>query len=170
MKNFILYFCAFLLPILVSAQKISTIPTENQYIIPSDKPNKTQLLQIKRAYGMFMHFGINTFSGDERSDGTLPVDIYNPIDLDCDQWVRVARDAGFRYVLLTTKHHDGFCLWDSKFTDYNVASTKVKTDIVACVSKACKKYGLEFAVYYSLWDRHEPTFRDKDPQKYVEFR
>jgi alpha-L-fucosidase len=169
MKNFILYFCAFFLPILVSAQKTSLANPENQYITPSDKPNKTQLLQIKRAYGMFMHFGINTFSGDEWSDGTVPADIYNPNDLDCDQWVRVARDAGFRYVLLTTKHHDGFCLWDSKFTDYDVASSKVKTDIVASVSKACKKYGLEFAVYYSLWDRHETSFKDKDPQKYVEF-
>lgn len=169
MKNFILYFCAFLLPISVLAQKKSIIPIEDQYIKPSNKPNKTQLLQIKRAYGMFMHFGINTFSGDEWSDGTVPADKYNPVDLDCDQWVRVARDAGFRYVLLTTKHHDGFCLWDSKFTDYDVASTKVKTDIVASVSKACKKYGLEFALYYSLWDRHETTFRDKDPQKYVEF-
>ena len=140
-----------------------------QQITPSTKPNTSQKLQMKRAYGMFMHFGINTFSGDEWSDGTVSVDKYNPTDLDCDQWVRVARDAGFRYVLLITKHHDGFCLWDSKYTDYDVASTKVKTDIVAEVSKACKKYGLEFALYYSLWDRHETTFTDKDPQKYVQF-
>ena len=140
-----------------------------QQISPTDKPNKAQQLQIKRAYRMFMHFGINTFSGDEWSDGTVVVDKYNPTELDCDQWVRVARDAGFRYVLLTTKHHDGFCLWDSQYTDYDVASTKVNTDIVAEVAKACKKYGLEFAVYYSFWDRHEPTFTDKDPQKYIQF-
>ena len=144
-------------------------PVFSQQITPADKPNTSQQLQIKRAYGMFMHFGINTFSGDEWSDGTVPVDKYNPTNLDCDQWVRVARDAGFRYVLLITKHHDGFCLWDSKYTDYDVASSKVKTDIVAEVSKACKKYGLEFAVYYSLWDRHEPSFNDKDPQKYIDF-
>jgi alpha-L-fucosidase len=140
-----------------------------QQITPADKPNKSQQLQIKRGYGMFMHFGINTFSGDEWSDGTVPAGKYNPSDLDCDQWVRVARDAGFRYVLLTTKHHDGFCLWDTKYTDYGVASTNVKTDIVAAVAKACKKYGLEFADYYSLWDRHEPSFKDKDPQKYIDF-
>ena len=66
---------------------------------------------------MFIHFGVNTFSDDEWSDGTIPATAYNPADLDCDQWVRVARDAGFRYVLLVTKHHDGFCLWDSKYTD-----------------------------------------------------
>jgi len=141
----------------------------SQSITPDTVPNKAQQLQIKRGYGMFMHFGINTFSGDEWSNGTIPADKYNPTNLDCDQWVRVARDAGFRYVLLTTKHHDGFCLWNTKYTDYGVASTKVKTDIVAAVAKACKKYGLEFAVYYSLWDRHEPSFKDKDPQKYIDF-
>ncbi len=74
----------------------------------------------------FIHFGINTFGEIEWSDGSIPVEKYNPTELDCDQWVRVARDAGFRYVLLTTKHHDGFCLWDSKYTDYDVASSPVK--------------------------------------------
>lgn len=93
---------------------------------------------LKRGYGMFIHFGVNTFSGDEWSDGTVPVSAYNPTRLDCDQWVRVAKDAGFRYVLLITKHHDGFCLWDSKYTDYDVASSPIKTDVVGEVSKACK--------------------------------
>jgi alpha-L-fucosidase len=140
-----------------------------QPISPSDKPNKTQQLLIDRGYGMFIHFGVNTFTDQEWSDGKILVEKYNPTKLDCDQWVRVARDAGFRYVLLTTKHHDGFCLWNSKFTDYDVASSPVKTDVVAEVSKACKKYGLKFAVYYSLWDRHEPLHNDPDPQKYVQY-
>lgn len=140
-----------------------------QLITPSYKPNKTQQLLIDRGYGMFIHFGINTFGEVEWSDGTIPAEKYNPTSLDCDQWVRVARDAGFRYVLLTTKHHDGFCLWDSKFTDYDVASSPVKTDIVDEVSKACKKYGLKFAVYYSLWDRHEPSYKDPDQQKYIKY-
>jgi alpha-L-fucosidase len=134
---------------------------------PSNKPDKTQELLIKRGYGMFITYGINTFADTEWSDGTLPVEIYNPKELDCDQWVRIARDAGFRYVLLTTKHVDGFCLWDSKFTDYDVASSPVKTDVVAEVAKACKKYGLQFAVYYSLWDRHDPSYKDGDKQKYI---
>ena len=140
-----------------------------QIITPGNKPNKAQRLLIGRGYGMFIHFGINTFVDLEWSDGTIPAAEYNPTSLDCDQWVRVARDAGFRYVLLTTKHHDGFCLWDSKFTDYDVASSPVKTDVVAAVSRSCKKYGLKFAVYYSLWDRHEPSYKDPDPQKYVDF-
>lgn len=139
----------------------------SQSITPANAPNKTQQMLIDRGYGMFIHFGINTFADVEWSDGTIPAGNYNPTNLDCDQWVRVARDAGFRYVLLTTKHHDGFSLWDSKYTDYDVASSPVKTDVVAEVAKACKKYGLKFAIYYSLWDRHEPLYNDKDPQKYV---
>jgi len=138
-------------------------------LIPSTKPNATQQKLIDRGYGMFMHFGINTFLDVEWSDGTAAAAKYNPTMLDCDQWVRVARDAGFRYVLLTTKHHDGFCLWNSKFTTYSVESGGVKTDVVKSVSDACKKYGLQFAVYYSLWDRHEPSYSDNDPQKYIDF-
>lgn len=136
---------------------------------PSTKPNAAQRDMIKRGYGMFIHFGVNTFTDMEWSDGSIPVEKYNPTQLDPDQWVRVARDAGFRYVLLITKHHDGFCLWDSKYTDYDVASSPVKTDVVRAVSKACKKYGLEFAIYYSLWDRKEPSYKDKDPQKYIDY-
>lgn len=154
----------FLLTILLAVQWVSA-----QEIVPSLCPNLTQQKMVKRGYGMFIHFGINTFGEIEWSDGSIPVGKYNPTELDCDQWVRVARDAGFRYVLLTTKHHDGFCLWDSKYTDYDVSSSPVKTDVVAEVSKACKKYGLEFAVYYSLWDRKEPSYKDKDPEKYVDY-
>ena len=90
----------------------SVLTVSGQALVPGNKPDKTQQLQIERGYGMFMHFGINTFTGDEWSDGSTPAQRYNPTALDCDQWVRVARDSGFRYVLLTVKHHDGFCLWD----------------------------------------------------------
>ncbi len=141
----------------------------SQNITPAYSPNKTQQLLIDRGYGMFIHYGVNTFTDVEWSDGKIPAEKFNPTNLDCDQWIRVARDAGFRYVLLTTKHHDGFCLWDSKYTDYDVASSPVKTDIVAEVAKACKKYGLSFAVYYSLWDRHEPSYKNKDPKVYVNY-
>lgn len=99
-------------------------------IEPSTQPNECQQRLIDRGYGMFIHFGINTFNGLEWSDGTTPASAYNPTQLDCDQWIRVARDAGFRYVVLTAKHHDGFCLWDSALTDYDVASSPVKTDVV----------------------------------------
>ena len=140
-----------------------------QLLIPSTKPNSAQQAMIKRGYGMFIHFGINTFNNTEWSDGTLPLESYNPTNLDPDQWVLTAKKAGFRYVLLVTKHHDGFCLWDSKYTTYDVASSPVKMDVVKAVSDACKKYGIQFAVYYSLWDRKEPSYKDKDPQKYIDY-
>lgn len=140
-----------------------------QEIVPSDKPNKTQRLQTERGYGMFLHFGMNTFIEKEWSEGVEPASTYNPTELDPDQWVRVARDAGFRFVLLVTKHHDGFCLWDSKYTDYDVASSPVSTDVVRGVADACKKYGLKFAVYYSLWDRHDKSYRAEDFNEYIDF-
>jgi alpha-L-fucosidase len=140
-----------------------------QTLVPATKPNIAQQAMIKRGYGMFIHFGINTFNNTEWSDGKLPVSSYNPTNLDPDQWVRTAKEAGFRYVLLVTKHHDGFCLWDSKYTTYDVASSPVKTDVVKAVSAACKKYGIQFAVYYSLWDRKEASYKDKDPQKYINY-
>ncbi len=124
--------------------------------------SSAQRNQIKRGYGMFIHFGINTFNEIEWSKGNLPASSYNPTNLDCDQWISTAKEAGFRYVILVTKHHDGFCLWDSKFTDYDVASSPVKTDIVAEVAKACKKYGIQLGLYYSLWDRHEPSYKNNN--------
>lgn len=119
-----------------------------------------QLQQIERGYGLFIHFGVNTFNQTEWSDGTLPVESYNPTELDPDQWVRIAKEAGFRYIILITKHHDGFCLWDSAYTDYDVASSPVKMDVVKAVADACEKYGVELGLYYSLWDRYEPTYED----------
>ncbi|MGN1236176.1 MAG: alpha-L-fucosidase [Bacteroidaceae bacterium] len=158
-----------LLTFLFVFQTMQLSAQESVLLLPSTAPNKAQKALQKRQYGMFVHFGVNTFTGHEWSDGTTPPSAYCPTNLDCDQWVRVARDAGFRYVLLITKHHDGFCLWDSRFTDYDVASSPVKTDVVAEVSKACRKYGLDCAIYYSLWDRHEPSYKDKDFNKYIDF-
>jgi alpha-L-fucosidase len=133
------------------------------------QPDAGQKALIERGYGMFIHFGVNTFNQIEWSDGKLPASSFNPTQLDCDQWIRTAKEAGFRHVILITKHHDGFCLWDSKFTEYDVASATVKTDIVAEVAKACKKHGVKLGLYYSLWDRKEPTHNDKDPSKYVDY-
>ncbi len=123
--------------------------------------SKLQRSQIERGYGMFIHFGVNTFNEIEWSNGKLPASSFNPTNLDCDQWIKVAKEAGFRYVILITKHHDGFCLWDSKYTEYDVASAPVKTDIVAEVAKACKKYGIKLGLYYSLWDRNAVSYKDE---------
>jgi alpha-L-fucosidase len=138
--------------------------------LPSSKgPDHGQLALIKRGYGMFIHFGVNTFNELEWSDGTLPATGFHPSALDCDQWIQTAKEAGFRHVVLTTKHVDGFCLWPSKYTNYSVAAATVKTDIVAAVAKACKKYGVEFGLYYSLWDRIEPAHAEPDPTNYIQY-
>jgi len=134
---------------------IGGIHSSAQLLQPATTPNAAQKEMIKRGYGMFIHFGINTFTDKEWSDGTTPASAYNPGNLDPDQWVRTAKEAGFRYVLLITKHHDGFCLWNSKYTDYDVASSPVKTDVVKAVSDACKKYGIQYDGYCSLSDRQE---------------
>jgi alpha-L-fucosidase len=156
---------SFLLVYLVSITATVTHAQTNQYATP----NKIQRSQIARGYGMFIHFGVNTFNEIEWSKGNLPAASFNPTNLDCDQWIKTAKEAGFRYVIVVTKHHDGFCLWDSKFTEYDVASATVKTDIIHEVSKACKKYGLELGLYYSLWDRNAPAHNNKNPQVYVDY-
>ena len=94
--------------------------------IPSEKPSKYQKDQIKRKYGMFIHFGIDTFHDVEWSDGSFPVETYAPAEIDACQWVKTAKDAGMKYIILVAKHHEGFCLWDSKYTDYDVASSGIK--------------------------------------------
>jgi alpha-L-fucosidase len=123
--------------------------------IPSRQPNDAQLKQIERKYGMFMHFGINTFHDMEWTDGTKPAASYNPKTIDADQWIKTAKNAGMKYVILVTKHHDGFCLWDSKYTEYDVVNSGNKTNVVEAVAKACKKQGIGLGLYYSLWDRNK---------------
>lgn len=121
--------------------------------VPSTEPSEAQLQQIERKYGMFIHFGINTFHDEEWTDGSKPAESYAPTAVDADQWIRTAKEAGMKYVILITKHHEGFCLWDSKYTEYDVASSKNPTNVVEAVAKACKKYDIGLGLYYSLWDR-----------------
>jgi len=123
--------------------------------IPATSPNKYQQLQINRKYGMFIHFGINTFHNEEWTDGTLPASSYNPLAIDAKQWVETAKKAGMKYIILTTKHHEGFCLWDSKYTEYDVAASGNPTNVVEAVAKECKAQGIELGLYYSLWDRRQ---------------
>src|ERR1700704_3971968 len=91
--------------------------------IPSSKPGIFQLAQIERKYGMFIHFGINTFYDQEWTDGSKQAASYKPLTVDADQWVSTAKEAGMKYVILVTKHVDGFCLWNSKYTTYDVGSS-----------------------------------------------
>lgn len=136
-------------------------------LTPSRTPNDAQRAQIARKYGMFIHFGINTFYDTEWSNGKLDVSGYRPSKIDADSWVKNARDAGMQYVIITAKHHDGFCLWHTEQTDYGVLQSPNPTDVVACVAKACEKYGISLGIYYSLWDRHETCY--KNDEAYVDY-
>lgn len=119
-------------------------------------------------FGMFIHFGINTYYDLEWSDGTLDPKAFNPEKLDTDQWCRTALDAGMKYIVLITKHHDGFCLWPSKHTSYTVAATPWKGDLVTEVANSAAKYGLKFGLYYSLWDRNQ-KLHDTDEPAFVDW-
>ncbi len=127
--------------------------------IPSTSPRASQQAQIDRRYGMFIHYGMSTFANQEWTVG-LPVSYYAPTNLNVDQWVKGARDAGMRHIILTAKHHEGFCLWDSPWTNYDVGSAAVKTDVVAAAAAACAKYGIRLGIYYSLWDRNFTGYND----------
>jgi alpha-L-fucosidase len=139
---------------------------------PSTKPGTYQLAQIKRKYGMFIHFGINTFYDEEWTDGSKPPSSYKPDTVDADQWISTAKKAGMKYVILVSKHVDGFCLWDSKYTSYDVGSSGNKTNVIEAVAKACRKYKIGMGIYYSLWDRHQnadtrDTSLDKAYNEYI---
>ncbi|MBT2760618.1 alpha-L-fucosidase [Paenibacillus sp. ISL-20] len=129
------------------------------------KPSPQQLAWQDMEMGMFCHFGMNTFCDQEWGDGTDSAEIFNPEQLDARQWARTAKRAGFKYLVLTAKHHDGFCLWPTKTTDYSVKSSPWrdgKGDVVREVADACREEGLQFGLYLSPWDRHEPCYPDKE--------
>jgi alpha-L-fucosidase len=158
---------AFSLMMLLSESGAKGEAVDDGIIRPSSEPNAVQRQMIARRYGMFIHFGINTFHDQEWTDGSLPASSYAPTGLDTDQWVRTAKDAGMKYVIFTSKHHDGFCLWDSPLTTYDVGSTSATMDVVGALSKSCAAQGIGFGIYYSLWDRHEKSY--PDDTAYVEF-
>lgn len=105
-------------------------------------------------YGMFIHFGMSTYDGEELSRGDKPSDFYAPDKLDVDQWISIARDAGMTYAVLTAKHVSGHCLWLSKHTDYHVGTSGNTTDVVEAFVTACDKHGIMPGLYYCSWDNH----------------
>ncbi len=146
---------------------------------------------IDARFGMFIHWDMSSLAGTEISwsrKGTKPLDItgdtagvvedpaydnlykrFNPVKFDAPAWMRLARDSGMRYVVFTAKHHDGFCLWDTKLTDYSIMNTSFKRDVVKELAAACRQAGLRFGLYYSQRDWHHPDYGIGDNRKYVAY-
>ena len=127
------------------------------------KPSPQQVEWQDLEFGVIIHFSTNTFLDREWGDGTADPKVFNPSQLDAEQWMQAIKAAGAKYIVLVAKHHDGFCLWPTAQTDYSVKNSQWRNgqgDLVREVSDAAKKYGLKFGIYLSPWDRHEPKYSD----------
>lgn len=124
-------------------------------------PSPAQLAWHEMETNAFVHFTINTFTDKEWGYGDESPELFNPSETNVEQWIQTLKEAGFKGVILTTKHHDGFCLWPSKFTEHSIKNSPYKNgkgDLVKEVADACKKYQVKFGIYMSPWDRNHPAY------------
>jgi len=124
-------------------------------------PSEAQLAWHNMELNAFIHFTINTFTDKEWGYGDEKESMFNPDQINVDQWITVLKNAGFRKVILTCKHHDGFCLWPTQYTAHSIKKSPYKNgkgDLVKEVSEACKRHGLKFGIYLSPWDRNRADY------------
>lgn len=134
------------------------------------KPSENQLRHLRETpFYAFVHFSPNTYTNLEWGDGTEDPAIFNPTELDCDQWAEAIKDAGMTGMVLTAKHHDGFCLWQTEYTEHSMKNSPYKNgkgDIVREAAEACKKRGLKFGFYLSPWDRNSKYYATDEYNTY----
>ena len=153
-----------LLPLLLLTACAST-PTASPPEPFGAIPTPQQLAWHDHRFYAFVHFNMNTFTGVEWGHGREHPDTFNPTDLDTDQWCRIFKEAGLTGVIITAKHHDGFCLWPSAYTEHDVAASSWRNgngDVIKDLAESCEKYGLWMGVYISPWDQNHPDYGRND--------
>jgi alpha-L-fucosidase len=171
----LLFFVCSVCPCRCQLEKVE--PVSKDYLHESKEAKDARMSWWREArFGMFIHWGLYAIPAGQwkgetnhaewiRHTAQIPIDEYdkfvgqfNPVQFNADQWVRMAKDAGMKYIVITSKHHDGFCLFDSKNTDYDVMNTPFKRDILKELSMACKRHGVKFCFYHSIMDWHHPDY------------